>query len=63
MPIMERPENGPPDLATSKEPVASKNRGTPTTVGNIALNDALLLVGLAWLVLILLYVSLRSHNI
>lgn len=64
MAILEEPSKGQPTLATSREPVAAKSAdGKPGTLGMIALNDAVILVILAWVVLFALYFSLRSYNV
>ena len=64
MPIREEADKNPPTLATSREPVAPRSKdGKGKTIGDQALMDAVILIGAAWLVLILLTLSLRSHNI
>lgn len=64
MPILEEMTGGPPNLATSREPVSpTKKNKEDRSVGAQALNDALIMVGIAWVILILLAFSLRTHNI
>ena len=64
MAIKEESPKGPPNLATSNEPVAPKSKGgKPSSIGDIAVMDAVILIGAAWLVLFLLAWSLRAHNI
>lgn len=52
-----------PNLVISREPEATKPADGSKTVGDQALQDALILVVIAWVILILLFVSLRRHNI
>lgn len=64
MPILEEAVGGPPNLATSREPVSpTKRNKDDRSVGSQALNDALIIVGVSWVVLLLLAYSLRSHNV
>lgn len=64
MAIKEEPTNGPPVLATSREPVAAKGKnGKPASVGDQALQDSVILILVCWALLFLLVLSLRSHNI
>lgn len=54
-----------PDLVVSREPVGPKDatKGGKGSNGEQAFNDAVMMVGVAWLILVLLVISLRSHNI
>ncbi|HJY05894.1 MAG TPA: hypothetical protein VJ323_06230 [Bryobacteraceae bacterium] len=61
MSIQERPEDAPPRLATSNEPKVSKSPAK--NIGDQALRDAITLVVIAWVVLFLLVLSLRGHNL
>ena len=64
MPILEEAVGGPPNLATSREPVSpTKRNKEDRSVGAQALNDALIMVGVAWLILLFLAFTLRTHNI
>lgn len=48
-------------IQTSREPVGPKNAGSPGSVGDTALMDALAIVVGAWVVLFILAFSLRRH--
>jgi hypothetical protein len=62
--ITEEPAKGPPILATSREPVAPKDKsGKANSVGAQALQDAIIMVVVAWLVLFFLAWTLRAHNV
>lgn len=50
-------------LVTSREPKGPKRAGDPGSTGDMALKDALIMVGVAWIVLFLLMFTLRAHNI
>jgi len=63
MGIREEADRNPPTLATSREPVAPAKDGKGKSLGDQALMDAVILIGACWLLLILLVMSLRSHNI
>lgn len=54
-----------PDLVVSREPVGPKNAnpGAKGSDGERAFNDAVMIVIAAWIVLFLLVISLRTHNI
>jgi len=60
---MKSEEMSPPTLVTSREPKAPKRAGAPGTPGDQAVMDAVLLIGAAWFVLVLLGFSLRGFNI
>lgn len=54
-----------PVLVTSREPVGPHNttdKGSKS-VGDQAVTDALLIIGIAWAILLLLYFSLRRYNV
>lgn len=53
------------DLVVSREPVGpdSAKRGGKGSNGDVAFNDAVAIVVVAWLVLIFLTISLRAHNV
>lgn len=64
MPITEEGARTPPVLATSREPISpTKRNKDDRSVGTQALNDALIIVGVSWLILFFLAYTLRSHNI
>jgi hypothetical protein len=50
-------------IVTTREPVGPKNAASKGSIGDQALMDALMIVGLAWVVLFMLTFSLRHHNI
>ena len=54
-----------PRLVTSREPVGPNNATDKNkkTVGDQAVNDALLIIGIAWAVLLFLWFSLRRYNV
>jgi hypothetical protein len=51
-----------PDLMTSREPVGPATDKS-NTIGAVAVNDALIIITLAWATLFFLAYSLRAHNI
>lgn len=50
-------------LTVSREPVGPKRSGDKGTMGDRALMDAVLIVGVAWAVLFVLAFSLHRHNV
>ena len=54
---------GRPNLVTSREPVGPKNAGDKGSPGDVALMDCLKIIGIAWIILLLMIYSLRTHNI
>jgi hypothetical protein len=52
-----------PLLNTSREPKRRAAAGEPGNIGQTALMDALILVGVAWLLVFFFAFSLRHHNI
>jgi hypothetical protein len=50
-------------LVTTREPVGPKSAGDKGTLGDQALMDALLIIGIGWAVLLFLTFSLRAFNI
>ena len=54
---------GAPRLATSREPSGPKRKGDKGTIGDQAVMDAVVIIGVAWFVLVLLVITLRRHNI
>ena len=46
----------------TREPVGPKNAGSKGSVGDVALKDALIIVGIAWAIVFMLAFSLRHHN-
>ncbi len=63
MPMATDESGGRPNLQTAREPVAPADGGTKGSSGDQALMDALFIVGVAWVILILLVISLRRYNI
>lgn len=55
--------SGRPNLTVTREPVGPAVAGTKGSAGDRALMDAVVVVGVAWLILALLALSLRAHNI
>lgn len=47
----------------AREPVGPKRSGDKGTPGDVALMDAVMLVGACWVFLFLLFFSLRRHNV
>lgn len=60
--LTESPQSS-PALVTSREPVGPRVAGAKGSAGDTALMDGVMIVGAAWLVLVLLSFSLRAHNI
>ena len=54
---------GRPNLVTTRTPVGPTVPGEKGSVGDTALMDSVVIVGIAWAILLLLTFSLRSHNI
>jgi hypothetical protein len=50
-------------IITTREPAGPKRAGDKGTPGDVALMDAVMLVGACWIFIFLLYFSLRRHNI
>jgi hypothetical protein len=50
-------------IVTTREPVGPKTAGDKGTPGDMAVMDAVMIVGAAWLILFFLAFSLRRHNI
>jgi len=50
-------------ITTSREPVAPPKQGDKGGIGDTALKDALVIIGVAWGMLFFLMFSLRSFNI
>lgn len=50
-------------ISVAREPVGPKNAGSKGSVGDIALKDALIIVGVAWFIVFFLAFSLRRHNV
>jgi len=63
MPTLTESGSGSPTLVTSREPVGPAVAGAPGSAGELAVKDALIIIGIAWLILFMLMFSLRAHNI
>ena len=63
MPILSEVSSGSPNLITSREPVGPAVKGAPGSAGEMAVRDALIIIGVAWVILFFLMFSLRAHNI
>lgn len=50
-------------IVTTREPVGPKNAGSKGSTGDVAVMDAVTIVVIAWVVLFLLWFSLRRHNV
>lgn len=50
-------------IKTTREPVGPKRAGDKGSMGDRALMDAVLIVGIAWAVLLVLAFSLHRHNV
>jgi hypothetical protein len=63
MPVMTEDERQGRPISVSREPVGPNNAASKGSVGDVALMDAIYIVGAAWVVLFLLSFSLRRHNV
>jgi hypothetical protein len=63
MPVMTEDERQGRPISVSREPVGPKNAASKGSVGDVALMDAVMIVGAAWVILFLLSFSLRRHNV
>jgi hypothetical protein len=63
MPIVSEDERQGRPIVMTREPVGPKNAGSKGSPGDVALMDAVMIVGIMWAVLFLLAFSLRRHNI
>lgn len=50
-------------IQMTREPSGPKRAGDKGTPGDVALMDAVMLVGACWLFLFFLFFSLRRHNV
>lgn len=60
--VVEDERQGRP-IVMSREPVGPKSAASKGSPGDVALMDAVMIVGIAWVVLFLLAFSLRRHII
>lgn len=63
MPLVSEQDFVSQQIKTSREPVGPKTAGSKGTVGDQAVMDAIIIVGVAWLIIFSLWFSLRSHNV
>lgn len=64
--MMTEPELGPPLSGSPQNPAREPAKRKPAgrgTVGDTAFMDAVIIVAAAWLALLVLYYSLRNHNV
>lgn len=50
-------------IKMTNEPVGPKNAGSPGSIGDVALKDAIALIIVAWLVVFFFTFSLRRFNV
>lgn len=63
MPMATEPERVGAELTVTREPKGPKRAQDKGSVGDVALMDALIIVGAAWAILFLLAFTLRRHNV
>jgi hypothetical protein len=63
MAMITEPERVGVPIQTTREPVGPVKSGDKGTPGDVAVMDAVMIVGAAWLILFLLAFSLRRHNV
>ncbi len=68
MPIFEDEGQNSPKLKgapgnPARDPKAKKRAGAKGSVGDQALMDSIILISIAWAILLLLFYSVRGHNI
>jgi len=63
MAMVTEPERMGNPIVSTREPVGPKTAGDKGTPGDVAVMDAVMLVGAAWLILFFLWFSLRRHNV
>lgn len=63
MPIRNEEDRQSQPINMTREPVGPKNAASKGSVGDVALMDALIIVGVAWAILFMLTFSLRRHNV
>lgn len=62
MAMVTEPERMGQPIVTTREPRGPKTAGDKGTPGDMAVMDAVMIVGAAWLILFFLAFSLRRHN-
>jgi hypothetical protein len=63
MPMATEPERQGVPIKTTNEPVGPKNAGSPGSVGDVALKDAIALIVVCWLIVFFFTFSLRRFNV
>ena len=63
MPMVSEDERQGRPIITTREPVGPNNAGSKGSPGDVALMDAVAIVIVAWVILFVLTISLRRHNI
>jgi hypothetical protein len=63
MAMVTEPERVGQPIITTREPVGPKTAGDKGTPGDMAVMDAVMIVGAAWALLFFLALSLRRHNV
>ncbi len=63
MPMATEDERQGRPISMTREPVGPKNAGSPGSVGDVALKDAIALVLVCWIIVIFFMFSLRRFNV
>ena len=63
MPVVSEQDFVSRPIQTTREPVGPKTAGSKGSIGDQAVMDAVIIVGAAWLIIFMLWFSLRSHNV
>lgn len=63
MPMATEDERQGRPIKMTNEPVGPKNGGSPGSVGDVALKDAIALVLVCWVIVIFFMFSLRRFNV
>lgn len=63
MAMVTEPERVGNPIVSTREPVGPKTAGDKGTPGDMAVMDAVMIVGAAWLLLFFLAFTLRRHNV
>ena len=61
--VQSEPERMGNPITMTREPVGPTKSGDKGTAGDMAVMDAVMIVGAAWLILFFLAFSLRRHNV
>lgn len=63
MPMAKEDDRQGKPIQMSREPVGPKNAGSPGSVGDVALKDAIALIVVCWLIVFFFTFSLRRFNV